>query len=75
MDTDSSIMDIFPQNGLKLELVENKIRDIFILYKYWYLIKQLFHPRLLDMSLLKLHRQLWCHWIKSKSVTVHQLDT
>ena len=45
---------IFPQNGRKLELVENKIRNIFIqcLVVFWYLIKQLFHSRLLEYELM-----------------------
>ena len=30
METDNFTTKIFPQNGLKLESVENKIRDIFI---------------------------------------------
>ena len=54
-ETDNFITVKFPnspQNGQKLDLpksVEN-ILDIF-LSSVWYLIKQLFHSRLLDMSL------------------------
>ena len=41
---------MFPQNGKKLESLENKIRYSVYLSSVWYLIKQLFHSRLLDIS-------------------------
>ena len=50
METDSFIMEISPQDGRKLESVENRIRDIFIQCLV-YLIKQLLHSLLLDASL------------------------
>ena len=41
---------MFPQNGRKLESVKNK-NSRYFLSSVLYLIKQLFHSRLLDMSL------------------------
>ena len=50
METDKFVTENFPpQIRRKLKSEENKIRDF--LSSVLYLIKQLFHSRLLDMSL------------------------
>ena len=49
METDNFITENFPSNGQKLKLVGKRFENF--LSSVWYLIKQLFHSSLFDMSL------------------------